>query len=93
MAIAWEVADEAVEVLSTASNLVDAERRLEERLTEVATRVVRTAQELAEAVGVRFLGLDCSLAPIRRNSEVSPQHLSGWDWYRLEGRACSRWRR
>lgn len=63
LAIAWEVADEAVEVLSTASNLADAERRLEERLTEVATRMVRTAQELAEAVGVRFLGLDCSLAP------------------------------
>ncbi len=62
-AIAWEVADEVVEILSKAPNLMEGERRLEERLAQVARNLVRVAGELAEESGVRFLGLDCSLAP------------------------------
>ncbi len=63
LAVAWEVADEAHAAMDQVASLSEAERRLSERLTAVAQRLSTVMESLAERLGLRYLGLDCSLAP------------------------------
>lgn len=63
LSVAWEVADEALAAVSGAPSLGEAERRLEDRLSQVAERLWTVVEGLAGLLGARPLGIDCSLAP------------------------------
>ncbi|MGA2113087.1 MAG: DUF711 family protein [Anaerolineales bacterium] len=62
-AIATEAADLAVEAISSSQNLVEARARLVEMIEQHAGALTRTASRVASATGVRYLGVDFSLAP------------------------------
>lgn len=62
-ALAIQAADLAVEAFSDAESLPDARQRLTDAIQDYAAVVEPIADELAEAQGVRFDGLDFSLAP------------------------------
>ncbi|MBN2148223.1 MAG: DUF711 family protein [Anaerolineales bacterium] len=62
-AIATEAADLAVQAFSRAANLEEAQRNLATIIELKAQALVATAQELVERFGIRFGGIDFSLAP------------------------------
>lgn len=62
-AVAWEAADLAVEAFSSAGTLAEVERRLAELVTREARRVAGVAEQVADEAGIRFTGVDISLAP------------------------------
>ncbi len=62
-AIAAEAASLAVEAFSAASSLAEARQNLVSSMETHARRLVEAAQVLAQAYGMRFAGLDLTLAP------------------------------
>jgi uncharacterized protein (UPF0210 family) len=63
LAVAWEIADEASTAFEGARTLEEAERRLERSLSAVVQRLWAVCTALADRLGLRALGIDCSLAP------------------------------
>jgi hypothetical protein len=63
IAVATEAAEEAVDVIISSENLVMARRLLVERIEDQANALAQALEPVCQAHGMRFLGVDYSLAP------------------------------
>lgn len=63
IAVATEAAEEAVDVIVSATSLENARRHLLERIEDQANALARALDPVCQAHGIRFLGVDYSLAP------------------------------
>ncbi|NMC79219.1 MAG: DUF711 family protein [Chloroflexi bacterium] len=62
-ALALEAASVAVESFSGAGSVAEGRQRLLQRLESDTKELAAIAQQLAQTHGIRFAGIDCSLAP------------------------------
>lgn len=63
IAVATEAAEEAVDVIASATSLDMARRHLLERIEDQANALAGALEPVCQAHGMRFLGVDYSLAP------------------------------
>lgn len=63
IAVATEAAEEAVDVIASATSLEIARRHLLERIEDQANALAQALSPVCQEHGVRFLGVDYSLAP------------------------------
>jgi uncharacterized protein (UPF0210 family) len=63
IAVATEAAEEAVDVITSAASLEDARRHLVERIEDQANALAQALEPVCQSHGMRFLGVDYSLAP------------------------------
>lgn len=71
-AIATEAADLAVTAFTNVPSLADAHSRLVAAIEEQSNKIVQTVKKVSNRKGLRFIGIDFSLAPF-----TSPSHSLG----------------
>lgn len=86
-ALAVEAADIAVDVIGNATSLAEAQSGLVARFEDTAARLTEAAETLAEEQGIKFSGIDFSLAPFPEGSKslAAAMEALGLSWVGAAG--------